>query len=216
MSGPGYYDGVYTRSESYRGPPEESSYYPVWKAVLNLIREPMKILDIGCGPGQFAELCVKAGHEYLGLDYSPEAIGLGVDKGFGDFCLVDMEEDHSHLRGNYQVATFIEFLEHVNGDLSILGDVPPGREIILTVPNYPGREHFRFFENLDEVVERYGPFINITTKMIFTGYNPNYNPEIYLLKGVKRRGRGWDPALNTREPLSRVQISPPTTQKLGI
>jgi len=184
--GPGYYDDIYARSESYRGPPEKSSYYPIWAAVLRLLRIPTKILDIGCGPGQFAELCVKAGHEYFGLDYSSEAIGLGVDKGFGDFCLVDVEEDRSHLKGDYQVATFIEFLEHVKEDLLILGDVPPGREVILTVPNYPGKEHFRFFENLNEVVERYGPFINITTKILFKGHNPNYNPEIYLLRGMRR------------------------------
>ena len=181
-----YYDDVFERQEAYRCPPEESHYYPLWAAVLSLIKHPVKILDIGCGPGQFAALCAEAGHKYVGLDWSKVAIEIGRE-GPGEFHLVDLQQDRTHFNDDYDVATFIEFLEHVPDDLEILADVPRGRTVILTVPDYPGAEHFRFFSDLDQVTHRYQPLITIAARMILSGKSRRgRSVKMFVLKGIRR------------------------------
>jgi len=181
-----YYDDVFERQEAYRCPPEESHYYPLWLAVLSLIKDPVRILDVGCGPGQFAALCAGEGHEYVGLDWSQVAIEIGRE-GPGEFHLVDLQQDRTHFKDDYDVATFIEFLEHVPDDLEILADVPQGRTVILTVPDYPGAEHFRFFSDLDQVTHRYQSLITVAARMILSGKSrQGRSVKMFVLKGVRR------------------------------
>jgi len=181
-----YYDDVFEQREAYRCPPEESPYYPLWLAVLKLIKHPASILDVGCGPGQFAVLCEGAGHEYVGLDWSRVAIEIGKE-GPGEFHLVDVQQDRTHFKDDYDIATFIEFLEHVPDDLQILADVPQGRTVILTVPDYPGKEHFRFFSDLDQVTRRYQSLITVTYRMTLSGKNSQgRSVKIFVLKGTRR------------------------------
>ena len=182
---PGFYDLIYSRSDHYRGPPEKSPYYPLWKAVLECLEPGWRILDVGCGPGQFARLCVDAGHPYVGLDFSEEAITLARNRvPEAKFHLTDLSKDRVPLEeGDYDVATFVEFLEHVEDDTGILGSVPPGRNIVLSVPNYEGREHVRCFDSLKSVVARYGPLVKFS-KMgeLAWGSTPR---RVYLLAGVR-------------------------------
>jgi len=129
---------------------------------------------------------VKEGHEYLGLDYSPVAIKRGVDKGFGDFCLVDVQKDRSHFKGDYDVATFIEFLEHVPTDLEILADVPPGRTVIMSVPDYSSLNHFRFFSDLYQVIRRYRSLVSFYSYDILLVTNRGQPARMFILKGTRR------------------------------
>lgn len=144
-----------------------------------------RILDVGCGPGQFARLCVDAGHLYVGLDFSGEAIALARSRvPEAEFRQVDIELDRLLIREeNYDVATFVEFLEHVEDDTGILGSVPPGKSVIISVPNYGGAEHFRFFDSIESVVTRYGPLVKFS-KMgeLAWGSTPR---RVYLLAGVR-------------------------------
>uniref|UniRef100_A0A6M3MG97 Putative methyltransferase n=1 Tax=viral metagenome TaxID=1070528 RepID=A0A6M3MG97_9ZZZZ len=181
-----YYDDVFKRSSAYRCPPEESPYYPLWTAVLSLIKHPTKILDVGCGPGQFAALCVKAGHEYVGLDWSRVAVDIGRE-GPGEFHLVDVQQDRARFKDDYDVITFIEFLEHVPDDLEILADVPQRRTIILTVPDYPGAEHFRHFSDLGQATRRYQSLVTVSYRMVVSGKNLHGGTaKIFILKGTRR------------------------------
>lgn len=180
-----YYDFVYSRDKHYRGPPEKSPYYRLWSAFLKCLEPGCKILDVGCGPGQFARLCVDAGHPYVGLDYSPEAIKLGracVPE--VEFHKVDVEVDRFLIReGNYDVATFIEFFEHVEDDLGILAAVPPGKNVIFSVPNYGGYGHFRFFDSMESVQARYGSLVRFTKVGEFA-WGTSHN-RVYVLVGVR-------------------------------
>jgi len=185
-----YYDDVFERQGAYRCPPEESHYYPLWLAVLSLIKHPSRILDIGCGPGQFAALCAEAGHEYVGLDWSQVAIETAKTAPWttsGEFHLVDVQQDRTRFKDDYDVATFIEFLEHIPDDLEILADVPQGRTVILTVPDYPGKEHFRFFSDLEQATRRYQPLITVAARMILSGKSrQGRSVQIFVLKGIRR------------------------------
>jgi len=184
MSTPEYYDDAF-RNEKYLCPPEDSPYYTLWSGILHyLIKHPSRILDVGSGPGQFAVLCARAGHEYVGLDWSRVAIEAGK-KGPGEFYLVDVQQDRTHFKDDYDVATFIEFLEHVPNDLEILADVPQGRTIILTVPDFPSEVHFRFFADMDQVVRRYQDLISVNGKMILGATNWGQPAQIFVLKGTR-------------------------------
>jgi 2-polyprenyl-3-methyl-5-hydroxy-6-metoxy-1,4-benzoquinol methylase len=183
--GPGFYDSVYSRSDHYKGPPDESPYLPLWKAVLECLEPGWRILDVGCGPGQFARLCVDAGHPYVGLDFSEEAITLARNRvPEAKFLLTDVSRNRVPLEeGDYDVATFIEFLEHVEDDMGILGSVPPGKKVVLSVPNYGGIEHVRFFDSIESVVDRYGPLVNFS-KMGELAWGST-SRRVYLLVGVR-------------------------------
>lgn len=185
-----YYDDIFEQVESYHGQPEESPYYPLWAAVLGLIGDSMKILDIGCGPGQFGALCVEAGHKYVGLDWSRVAIETAEAAprtSSGEFHLVNVQQDRARFKDDYDVITFIEFLEHIPDDLEILEDVPLGRTVILTVPDYPGKEHFRFFSDLDQATRRYQSLLTVTHRMTLSGKNPQgRSVKMFILKGTRR------------------------------
>lgn len=186
MSTPEYYDDVFSKSKAYLCAPEDSPYYTLWAGILQyLLKDPVKILDVGCGPGQFAALCVKAGHEYVGLDWSRVAIETGK-KGPGEFYLVDVQQDRTHFKGDYDVATFIEFLEHVSNDLEILADIPQGRTIILTVPDFPSKSHFRFFSDINQVIRRYQDLISVNGKMIASATNWGQPAQVFALRGKRR------------------------------
>jgi len=190
-STPEYYDNIFRQSKRYLCPPEDSPYYALYIVILDLIKDStlsfhVKVLDVGCGPGQFATLCARAGHEYVGLDWSRVAIEIGKKKGPGAFYLVDVQQDRARFKGDYDVATFIEFLEHVPNDLEILADVPQGRTIILTVPDFPSKGHFRFFSDMDQVVRRYQNLILINWKMILSATNRGQPAQIFVLRGTRR------------------------------
>jgi len=180
-----YYDAVYSRAYHYRVPPERSPYYPLWSVVLKCLEPGWRILDVGCGPGQFARLCVDAGHPYVGLDFSEEAIKLGRDRvPEAEFHQVDVELDRFLIRKReYDVATFVELLEHVEDDLGILGAVPPGRNVIISVPNYGGMGHFRFFDSVEAAAARYNPLVKFS-KLGALGWGST-SMRVFLLTGVR-------------------------------
>ena len=145
------------------------------------------MLDLGCGPGQFGELCVKAGHHYRGLDYSKAAVDLGREKGFGDYRQVDLEEDMSIIKaGRYRTATGIEFMEHVHRDVEILAAVPSGRKIIISGPSYAAPGHVRFFKTFNDFTERYQHLLRLEKSYIVTCTNNGNKEYIYVIVARRR------------------------------
>src|SRR5688500_8702360 len=51
-----WYDAVYRDSALYGQPYWYSHYYPLWTLIAERVRnaEAKSVLDVGCGPGQFA------------------------------------------------------------------------------------------------------------------------------------------------------------------
>ena len=162
-----FYDKFFLENKDRRGPPEKSWYYRLWMHILEKhIDSRWKILDVGCGSGQFAKLCIERGHQYVGIDFSKEALKIAKRNALeATFHLVDVSEDQSIIkRGGYDVVTFIEFLEHVENDLEILRAIPKGKNIVLSVPNRGGGAHVRGFETLSKAVNRYGSSFRIIKK----------------------------------------------------
>lgn len=159
--GPAYYDGVYARPSSYTGPYAKSPLLPIWEwilAYLGKLKAP-RILDIGCGTGQFAHYLRDRGYRtYQGVDFSPVAITCARKCVPADFALGDIRET-KHYAGTYDVAVALEVLEHLDDDLAIFRKVRPGTRFFYSVPPYDGLGHVRFFATPGEVAARYRPFL---------------------------------------------------------
>src|SRR3989304_2872934 len=74
-----WYDDAYKVSLEYQKEPEDSRYYPIWNKALSLINDE-RIIDLGCGSGQFAKLLLNHGKDFIcGIDFSREAISMAQE-----------------------------------------------------------------------------------------------------------------------------------------
>ena len=75
-----YYDNVFSNSKKYLESGESSIYIDVWTYIVTLLKENSytHILDLGCGPGQFAEFINKRLDNllYTGIDFSISALSI--------------------------------------------------------------------------------------------------------------------------------------------
>jgi len=100
-----------------------------------------KLLDIGCGPGEFLNAASKLGFEVWGVDFDRNAIKLA--KKFYNLKNLYAEswEDFSKRKNlpKFDVITFFEVIEHLDNVPEFLRFVvkitPPGAYIALSTPN---------------------------------------------------------------------------------
>lgn len=143
--------------------PEKSLYYELWKNILSYIKPKWRIMDVGCGWGQFAKMATDAGHEYVGLDFNELALEhaeIMAPEAIFHLCNVELNQSII-AKGEYEVITFIEFLEHVEKDKLILESVVKGKNVILSVPNFRSKFHLRVFESHESIKQRYGEILEI-------------------------------------------------------
>jgi 2-polyprenyl-6-hydroxyphenyl methylase/3-demethylubiquinone-9 3-methyltransferase len=83
----------------------------------NLIGQPSRVLDVGCGAGLAAEALAKLGHDVLGIDAGGEAIetakahaeGQGLNLSYRACLAEDLAAEGRH----FPVITALEVIEHV-------------------------------------------------------------------------------------------------------
>ena len=157
-----WYNQAYSVSEEYRKEPEDSMYINVWDRAIELINNE-RIVDLGCGSGQFAKLLLNKGKRFVyGLDYSDEAISIAKklnpehkDK----FVVKDLLKDFK-LPAHDLVICF-EVLEHINEDLSVIKKIQSGKRFIFSVPNFDYKSHVRKFETGREIMLRYKDLLDV-------------------------------------------------------
>ena len=160
-----FYDSIFKRggwNKEYFKIPEKCIYYPVWSKVLTHLNVNDRILELGCGAGQFAYLVFKKGFNYLkGIDFSLEAIKLA--KKFNpekkDLFIQGDLEDRSLYSGDYNTVILNEVLEHLQYDQLVLAFIREGTKVVFTVPDYMGTGHVRIFKNKREIEQRYGIYL---------------------------------------------------------
>jgi SAM-dependent methyltransferase len=158
--GPEWYDESFESHDHWRRPYTKSPWYYIWTVLTDRIiagGPPPKILDIGCGSGQMAEMLFDHGvQEYVGLDFSPKRIEWAKKTvpGFR-FEVADAYSTDLFQRAEYDTVVCTEFLEHVDGDLTVIDRIPPGKRFLGTVPDFGGGSHVRFFASAAAVEERY-------------------------------------------------------------
>lgn len=159
-----YYDAVFADSVKYARPGQESDYAPVWRQIAAHLGTlgARNILDLGCGPGQFAEFIATElpGVNYCGIDFSAVAIRQARERCPG-FRFEQRELPLADLAGlpSPDVIVCTEVLEHVEADREILAALPAALQIVASVPDYDSFGHLRIFRSEDAVRLRYGDLI---------------------------------------------------------
>lgn len=161
---PAFYDKSFLDHAHWRLHYTESQYFPMWTIIAGRIyRSPVRsILDIGCGPGQVAQLLRDKGiKKYLGIDFSTERIKQAriVCPEF-DFLAVDVFETDLLSNHDYDGVVCLEFLEHVERDLQVIEKLRPGVLFWGSVPNLQAKQHVRYFHNRKEVMQRYEDYFD--------------------------------------------------------
>jgi len=175
-----FYNTVFSKSIRYNVPYKDSPDYRlgVWPDVVSRLKDE-RVLELGCGTGQFAEMIKDSGvcESYLGIDYSDVAIEKADKLGDGyKFICCDIE-DRNYV-GDYTVVIILETLEHIDGDSKLIESLPEGMRVIFSVPSFPAPQHFRCFDTINDVISRYDKLINIKYSRIFGGKH-----RIYLCDG---------------------------------
>ena len=167
---PEYMDSRYSVDESLR-----CHYSALPKATLDMFRTALewvkdtcspdaKIIELGCGSGQFANMLFDAGFEnYIGYDFSSVAIARAAELNPANRdCF--LQKDIRGLVWPSAVETVIifEVLEHLVDDIAVLKEVPSGFNVIFSVPNFNSFNHVRTFENLPAIIARYGAYLDFS------------------------------------------------------
>lgn len=162
-----YYDAFYTDAAVYNEHYRQSIYYPLFKAVLHELRQTgsARVLEVGSGSGMLAHMLFDTWPQlrYRGFDFSPVGVQRAIARtGRPDaFHVADARSPDAYTT-EYDAVICTEVLEHIEDDLSVIGNWHPGTACICSVPNFLYRDqHVRAFRREAEVVSRYGGLIEI-------------------------------------------------------
>jgi 2-polyprenyl-3-methyl-5-hydroxy-6-metoxy-1,4-benzoquinol methylase len=167
------YDQLYQKGgagKEYFKSPKDCVYYPLWYEILERCKciDNICILDIGCGPGQVAQMFLESGiKKYYGFDFSEVAVSMACER-IKD--LVEQPEKHIFVANaldntiydeiHYNTVLILEVLEHIQEDQSVLKKIKGGTRVFISVPNYDSPLHLRKFEDEMKIKERYCKIID--------------------------------------------------------
>ncbi len=186
--GAGFYDRAYREVAEYHVPYNQSRYYFLWTVIVDRTRRDRlrRVLEIGCGPGQLATFLLDQGiEEYVGLDFSPQAIEIARSNApRARFVVDDARTTEVYNEVEYDVIICTEVLEHIENDLVVLSRFGPGKRCLCSVPNFPEDSHVRHFADAGEVADRYQRFFRELDVM--TLLDPRPVPvRAFLLDGIR-------------------------------
>jgi 2-polyprenyl-3-methyl-5-hydroxy-6-metoxy-1,4-benzoquinol methylase len=151
-----YYDEIYRTSSNYvlETHAYNTRYEILYKHVKGLLDKDSKLLEIGCGTGQMAEVLIKDGYNYiLGTDFSQVAIETSQKRCNVDrFKCQDIYSFDFDL--DFDVIIALEFFEHIQS-LKVINKIPSGKRVIFSVPSYDDPAHVIFFKDKNELYEYY-------------------------------------------------------------
>lgn len=180
----GFYDDVYAGDSSYLEPWRKTPYAETWKAIAQLleVHGTRSILDLGCGPGQFAECVAELLPDaaYQGVDFSEVAVNRGKVRipAYQFSRLVLPAESYAQF-APFDTVICTEVLEHVDADIEVLKPIPAGTYVVFSVPNFDSFGHVRVFGSEHAVCARYGdlfrsldvrPFKLSATSILWLGH----------------------------------------------
>lgn len=177
-----YYDKL-----MYKYPSAEIKYENLYNSVLNLLPNDknIKILDSGCGTGGLINVLKNNGYSNItGLDFSTYCINY-CKKRFpeNNFFSVDLNDNSSKdLINGFSVIIMLEVLEHISNDISIIKKITKDSLVIFSLPNYDSTGHVRFFNNIDEIKDRYS---NLLTIISFLEIPLKSKFKIFLVKSKR-------------------------------
>jgi SAM-dependent methyltransferase len=191
VAGAEWYDSAYRAIDNYAAPYWESYYYFLWTVLADRIKlsNSRRVIDIGCGPGQFAQCLfdIASIEAYAGLDFSSQAIAMAKRAcPQGHFVVGDATTTSIHDEFPHELVTCTEVLEHVPDDHAVIDRFRAGVRCLCTVPNFPYQSHVRHFESESQVLDRYGAFFDEPKVWALRATRENI---FYLLDGVRNNHR---------------------------
>lgn len=98
-----------------------------------------RLLDIGCGAGQFLALAQASGFETAGLDFNPDYVSRAKGAGIKNVQAMDYAEFFRNYASGYDIVTLFDVLEHMPEPADFLGRIKralrPEGYLAITVPN---------------------------------------------------------------------------------
>lgn len=197
-----WYDDVFKRAQHYHQPFYQSAYYPTWTVIADRLQRygAKRILDVGCGPGQFAQMLQDWGFErYTGIDFSPQAIEIAqaLVPGY-EFRVADARSLDSYQGIEYDAIVCTEVLEHIEDDFGVLSCFAQGTPCLSTVPNFPYESHVRHFDSADAVSARYRSYFDSLTVTRLKGTRGS-DEQFFLMDGLRN-------SYTLREEYSEVTV----------
>jgi SAM-dependent methyltransferase len=144
-----------------------------------------KLLDLGCGTGEFLFVIQNLGYEVYGVDFNGKAINiaknhLGINNVYSDDVLHFLEDK----KEEYDVITAFEIIEHLNDPKKLIELVhqalKPGGYFALSLPN---RE--RYFGRIDPKIESWDfPYQHLTRWNVesLKRFIKNHGFEVVIIK----------------------------------
>jgi len=160
-----YWDKVYS-GQPYQD--RISNDRQLWKDFLDQAidhSKPLKILEFGCGVGDYTAYLKSKGHDVVGVDYSPEAIKVARSRyPDGNYKIKDIRDFQDFQKWDLIIA--FEVIEHLKKYDSVLywlrRGIRPDGKFIFSLPHKEGRfgvfpEHFTLWDHniIAEVFGRY-------------------------------------------------------------
>lgn len=123
----------------------------------------IKLLDVGCGSGQFLQAIAERGHEVWGIDFDPVSVQRARDRGLARVSCQSLDDfTAAHSGERFQYVTAFDVIEHLADPAAVLKTLhqmlDPGGTLSMTVPNrrrllanqmtsdFPPHHFFRFDE----------------------------------------------------------------------
>lgn len=164
---PEFYDSAMTAEDAPSMLPlEDSPWRALYVEAAGWVPANHEVTDLGCGTGRFVHALLHGNHygPIVGVDFSAAALAeaalyledVGCDAETFELAEADLRSwEPAADRAGHATYVCLEVLEHLDDDVDLIRRVPPGHQLVLSVPNYESEAHLRVFRGAGDVFSRY-------------------------------------------------------------